>query len=86
MHEDSILNCPRVLPMENNKHIEILKSWDKMTRPKPGAKMMLRYLSTNLWIFKTSDNMFGFLISGTIGQLKNNYKNIKLYVYPLLNQ
>ena len=62
--------------MENKKHIEILKSWDKMTRPKPGAKMMLQYLSTNLWIFKTSDNMFGFLISGTIGQLKNNYKNI----------
>ena len=62
--------------MENKKHIEILKSWDKMTRPKPGAKMMLQYLSTNLWIFKTSDKMFGFLISGTIGQIKNNYKNI----------
>jgi hypothetical protein len=62
--------------MENNKHIEILKSWDKMTLPKPGAKMMLQYYSTNLWIFKTSDKKFGFLISGTIGQLKYNYKNI----------
>ena len=74
--------------MENNKHIEILKSWDKMTRPKPGAKMMLRYLSTNLWIFKTSDNMFCFLISGTIGQLKNNYKNIiviKEYIFRDIN-
>ena len=62
--------------MENKKHIEILKSWDKMAVPKPGAKMMLQYLSTNLWFFKTSDKIFGFLISGTIGQLKNNYKNI----------
>ena len=62
--------------MEIKKHIEILNSWDKMAIPKPGAKMMLQYLSTNLWFFKTSDKMFGFLISGTIGQLKNNYKNI----------
>ena len=69
--------------MENKKHIEILKSWDKMTRPNPGSKMMLQYLNTNLWIFKTSEKMFGFLISGTIGQLKNNYKNIVATWQPL---
>ena len=62
--------------MENKKHIEILKAWDKMNVPNPGAKMMLQYLSTNLWIFKTSDKIFGFLISGTMGQIKDNYKNI----------
>lgn len=58
------------------KQNEILKIWDAMALPSPGYKMMFNYLNTNLWIFKSSDNNFGFLISGTLGQLKNNYKNI----------
>lgn len=62
--------------IKNSQQIKILKSWDELALPIPGAKMMFKYLNTNLWIFKTSDNTFGFLISGTMGQLKSNYKNI----------
>lgn len=62
--------------IKNSQQIKILKSWEELALPNPGSKMMFKYLNTNLWIFKTPDNTFGFLISGTIGQLKNNYKNI----------
>lgn len=62
--------------LKNSQQIKILKSWDELALPNPGAKMMFKYLNTNLWIFKTPDNTFGFLISDTMGQLKSNYKNI----------
>ena len=67
------------------KQTEILKSWDAMSLPSPGSKMMFNYLNTNLWIFKSSDNNFGFLISGTLDQLKNNYKNIVTSWQPVFH-
>jgi hypothetical protein len=57
----------------NNK---IFNDWNGLLLPTKGHKMMFQYLNTNLWIFKTYDGRFGFLISGTLGQTKNNYKNI----------
>lgn len=62
--------------MNARKDTDILNSWINLESPKPGYKMMLQFLKTNLWVFKTSENSFGFLITNTFGELKSDYKNI----------
>ncbi len=62
------------MQVQNNS--EILKLWTELPCPTPGNKMMLQYLNTNLWVFKSSDNSFGFLITESLGELKSDYKNI----------
>ena len=62
--------------MNARKNTDIFNSWINLESPKPGNKMMLQYLNTNLWVFKSSENSFGFLITNTLGELKSEYKNI----------
>lgn len=62
--------------MNAPKNTDILNLWINLESPKPGNKMMLQYFNTNLWVFKSSENSFGFLITNTLGELKSEYKNI----------
>ena len=58
-------NIVKLIPTK--QQTKILKSWDELALPNPGAKMMFKYLNTNLWIFKTPDNTFGFLCKDCLG-------------------
>jgi len=61
----------------SKSHLEIFRLWKKLQLPSSSNIRMFQYLKTNLWIFKTSNNLFGFLITDTFSTLKSEYKNIK---------
>ena len=55
----------------------IYDSWLKMPLPpKKGNFRLSQYKKSNLWIFKSYEGRFGFLITGSLQNLKVSYKNI----------
>lgn len=63
---------------------DILTSWEQAKVPNTNNLTLINYPKSNLWILKTHDKRFGFLIVGTLGQIKDNYKNLEIKWIPNL--